>query len=195
LNNNISLVLASGSRYRRELLERLGIPFEAWAPDLDESSRPGEKPRDTAMRLARAKAEAAAARWPGALIIGSDQVADLAGQHIGKPGTLANARLQLRNLSGNAVSFHTAICLLNSAKARRHERLITTDVVFRALGDVEIDRYLAREPALDCAGSAKSEGLGIALLSRLGGDDPTALVGLPLIALAGMLRAEGLEIP
>ena len=195
MTNNISLVLASGSRYRRELLERLGIPFEAWSPDLDESSRPGEKPRDTAMRLARAKAEAAAARWPGALIIGSDQVADLAGQHIGKPGTLANARLQLRELSGNAVSFHTALCLLNSAKARRHERLVTTEVVFRALGDAEIDRYLAREPALDCAGSAKSEGLGIALLSRLGGDDPTALVGLPLIALAGMLRAEGLEIP
>ena len=189
------MILASGSRYRRALLERLGIPFEAWAPEIDESSRATETPRDTALRLARAKADAAAARWPGALIIGSDQVADLDGKHIGKPGTLDNARRQLRELSGNAVAFHTAVCLLNSVKARRQERLVTTDVVFRALTDLEIDRYLAREPALDCAGSAKSEGLGIALLSRLGGEDPTALVGLPLIALAAMLRAEGVEIP
>ena len=177
------------------LLERLGVPFEAWSPDVDESSRAGEKPRDTAGRLARAKAEAAAARWPGALIIGSDQVADLDGTHVGKPGTLANARRQLRQLSGNAVLFHTAVCVLNPARARRHERLVTTDVVFRTLTDRDIDQYLAREPALDCAGSAKSEGLGIALLARLGGEDPTALVGLPLIALCEMLRAEGVEIP
>jgi len=191
----ISIILASGSRYRRELLERLGVAFEVWSPDIDESSRPAEKPRDTATRLARAKAEAATARWPGALIIGSDQVADLGGTHVGKPGSLDNARRQLRQLSGNAVAFHTALCVLNGANGRSHERLVTTDVVFRALTDGEIDRYLAREPALDCAGSAKSEGLGIALLSRLGGEDPTALVGLPLIALAGMLRAEGVEVP
>lgn len=192
---NKSIVLASGSRYRRELLERFGLPFEAWSPDIDESSLPGEKPRDTAIRLARAKAQAAAVRWPGALIIGSDQVADLGGKPLGKPGTLENARHQLRELSGKAALFHTALCLLNAAETRRHERLVTTDVVFRTLTDAEIDRYLAREPALDCAGSAKSEGLGIALLARLGGEDPTALVGLPLIALAGMLRAEGVELP
>jgi septum formation protein len=195
LTANKSIVLASGSRYRRELLERFGLPFEAWSPDIDESSLPGEKPRDTAIRLARAKAQAAAVRWPGALIIGSDQVADLGGKPLGKPGTLENARHQLRELSGKAALFHTALCLLNAAETRRHERLVTTDVVFRTLTDAEIDRYLAREPALDCAGSAKSEGLGIALLARLGGEDPTALVGLPLIALAGMLRAEGVELP
>ena len=191
----IKIILASGSRYRRELLQRLGIAFDAWSADIDESSRPGEKPRDTALRLARVKAEAAAQRWPGALIIGSDQVADLDGAPVGKPGTLANARNQLRQLSGQAVLFHTAVCVLNDARARRHERLVTTDVRFRALSDRDIDRYLAREPALDCAGSAKSEGLGIALLARVGGEDPTALVGLPLIALCEMLRAEGVEIP
>jgi septum formation protein len=195
LNNDIKLVLASGSRYRRELLGRLGLAFEAWSPDIDESSRDAEKPRDTAVRLARAKADAAAARFPGAVIIGSDQVADLGGKAIGKPGTIERARAQLRELSGKPVLFHTALCVLDAARTRRHERLVTTDVVFRMLGDGEIDRYVAREPALDCAGSAKSEGLGIALLARLGGDDPTALVGLPLIALAEMLRAEGLEIP
>ena len=169
------------------------MPFEAWSPDVDESSPASEKPRDTAIRLARAKAAAGAERWPGALIIGSDQVADFDGTPIGKPGTLANARAQLRRLSGKAVSFHTALCVLHGA--RRHERLVTTHVVFRALTDAEIDRYLAREPALDCAGSAKSEALGIALLARLSGDDPTALVGLPLIALAEMLRVEGVEVP
>ena len=192
---NIPIILASGSRYRRELLQRLGIAFDAWSPDVDESSLAGENPRDTALRLARLKAEAAAQRWPGALIIGSDQVADLDGAPVGKPGTLANARKQLRQLSGHAVLFHTAVCVLNDARARRHERLVTTDVRFRALSDRDIDRYLAREPALDCAGSAKSEGLGIALLARVGGEDSTALVGLPLIALCEMLRAEGVEIP
>ncbi len=195
MTTNIKIVLASGSRYRRELLERLGLAFEAWSPAADESSRSGEKPRETAARLARVKAEAAAFRWPDALIIGSDQVADLEGTPINKPGTLDNARAQLRQLSGKAVAFHTALCVLAPAKARRHERVVTTHVVFRALGDAEIERYLAREPAFDCAGSAKSEGLGIALLARLGGDDPTALVGLPLIALCEMLRAEGVEIP
>jgi septum formation protein len=193
LTNNIKIVLASGSRYRRELLERLGVPFEAWSPDVDESSLASEKPRDTAIRLAHVKAQAGAARFPEALIIGSDQVADLEGTHIGKPGSLENARRQLRQLSGKAVSFHTALCVLHGA--RRHERSVTTHVVFRSLSDAEIDRYLAREPAIDCAGSAKSEALGIALLARLSGDDPTALVGLPLIALAEMLRTEGIEVP
>ena len=195
MNTLPNIILASGSRYRRELLERLGVAFEAWSPDVDESSLTGEKPRDTAVRLARSKAEAAATRWPQALIIGSDQVADLDGKAIGKPGSLDNARRQLRELSGKAVLFHTALCVLNAASTLRQERLVTTDVLFRELGEAEIDRYLAREPAFDCAGSAKSEGLGIALLARLGGEDPTALVGLPLIALSTMLRVEGVEIP
>jgi septum formation protein len=189
------IILASGSRYRRELLERLGLPFETWSPDVDESALPGESPRQTAQRLARAKASAGRSRWPQALIIGSDQVAELGGEAIGKPGTLDNAKAQLRRLSGHAVLFHTGLCVLNTANGNAQVRVITTDVGFRVLTDAEIDAYLAREPAIDCAGSAKSEGLGIALLDRLGGEDPTALVGLPLIALAQMLRAEGIAVP
>jgi septum formation protein len=192
---NRSLVLASSSPYRRELLSRLGLPFESWSPDLDEAALAGEAPAATAVRLARAKARAGEARWPQAWIIGSDQVADVDGEAVSKPGTLENARRQLRTLSGRTVRFHTAVCLANGASGRAHERLVTTEVAFRALSDAEIDRYLAREPAIDCAGSAKSEGLGISLLARLGGDDPTALVGLPLIALCALLRAEGFEVP
>lgn len=176
-------------------MERLGLPFQAWSPNVDEAALAGEMPLATAQRLARAKAQAGAALWPRSWIIGSDQVADVDGRAIGKPGTLANARRQLLELAGRTVLFHTALCLAHAGRPRRHERVITTEVVFRALGEAEIDRYLAREPALDCAGSAKSEGLGISLLARLGGDDPTALVGLPLIALSEMLRAEGFEVP
>jgi septum formation protein len=190
-----SIVLASGSQYRRDLLKRLGLEFKSWAPDIDESALPAEPPRQTAVRLARAKAEAGGKRFPSAWIIGSDQVADLDGQPLGKPGNLENARQQLRQLSGHSVLFHTALCFWNARHERRHERLVTTDVAFRRLTDLEIDRYLEREPAFDCAGSAKSEALGISLLSRLGGDDPTALVGLPLIALSSMLRAEGFDVP
>jgi septum formation protein len=190
-----SIVLASGSKYRKELLKRLGVPFKVWAPDVDESPQRGELPRQTAVRLARVKAEAAGRKFSTAWIIGSDQVADLDGRAIGKPGTLENAREQLRELSGHTVLFHTGLCVWNARLERRHERLVTTDVAFRRLTDAEIDRYLAREPALDVAGSAKSEGLGVSLLSRLGGDDPTALVGLPLIALSAMLRAEGFDVP
>ncbi len=190
---DIFLVLASGSRYRAELLGRLGIPFEAWSPDVDESARPGEACAGTARRLARAKAEAALARFPNAWVVGSDQVADLAGQAIGKPGRRDAARVQLRMMRGREVTFHTAVCLL--AGGRAHEDLVPTHVVFRDLGDDEIERYLDREPAFDCAGSAKSEGLGIALLERLTGDDPTALVGLPLVALSRMLRAAGARVP
>ena len=164
-------------------------------PHVDESALGNERPRDCAVRLARLKAEAGAKRWPQAWIIGSDQVADHRGNAVGKPGTLENARAQLAAMSGEVVHFHTAICLAHAALGRRHERLITTEVVFRKLGSEEIERYLARESALDCAGSAKSEGLGIALLDRLRGDDPTALVGLPLIALAAILREEGFELP
>ncbi|MEO5692112.1 MAG: Maf family nucleotide pyrophosphatase [Usitatibacter sp.] len=190
-----SILLASGSRYRQELLQRLGLAFESWSPEVDETPLPAEPPRETAIRLARAKADAGGRKSPNAWIIGSDQVADLDGRAIGKPGTLENARQQLRDVSGHSVLFHTALCLWNARLERRHERLVTTDVTFRRLTDAEIDRYLELEPALDCAGSAKSEGLGISLLSRLGGDDPTALVGLPLIALSAMLRAEGFDIP
>jgi len=189
------IVLASSSRYRRELLQRLGLPFESWSPEVDERPRPSEPPRETAIRLARAKSEAGARKFPSAWIIGSDQVADLDGRPIGKPGTFENARRQLRDVSGHSVLFHTALCLYNSRLERRHERLVSTEVAFRRLTDVEIERYLEREHALDVAGSAKSEGLGISLLSRLGGDDPTALVGLPLIALAALLRAEGFDVP
>ena len=189
------IILASGSRYRRELLSRLGLEFESWQPDIDEAALAGEAPRDTAVRLARSKANAAKPRWPQGLIIGSDQVAEVEGEAIGKPGTLDNARAQLRRLSGREVLFHTAVCLLDAASGRAQERVVTTDVAFRRLTHAEIDSYLAREPALDCAGSAKSEGLGIALLERLGGDDPTALVGLPLIALSQMLRASGVKVP
>ncbi len=189
------IVLASGSPYRRELLGRLGLAFESWSPDIDESAHPGETPAATATRLAREKARAAETRWPEAWVIGSDQVADVDGRAVSKPGSLENARRQLRELSGRTVIFHTALCVAHAARRRVHERMVTTEVAFRRLSDAEIERYLAREPALDCAGSAKSEGLGISLLSRLGGDDPTALVGLPLIALAEVLREDGFEVP
>jgi septum formation protein len=193
--SNISIVLASSSRYRAELLQRLGLPFEQWAPEVDERPLDAEPPRETAVRLARLKALAGARRHPSAWVIGSDQVADLDGRPIGKPGTRENARRQLREVSGHSVLFHTALCIANARLERRHERLVTTEVGFRRLTDAEIERYLEREHALDCAGSAKSEGLGISLLSRLGGEDPTALVGLPLIALCAMLRAEGFDLP
>jgi septum formation protein len=191
----ISIILASGSRYRRELLARLGIPFEAWSPDVDERALSGESPAQTAERLARSKARAAAQRYATSLIIGCDQVAEVGGVPLGKPGTLETARAQLSQLSGREALFHTGLCLLHAPSGREQARVVTTDVEFRRLDAQEIERYLVREPALDCAGSAKSEGLGIALLSRLGGGDPTALVGLPLIALAEMLRAEGLQVP
>lgn len=189
------LILASGSAYRRELLQRLGLPFRSWSPDVDEAVLAGERPRDTALRLARAKARAGSQRWPQSWIIGSDQVADVDGHAVSKPGSLDNARRQLRELSGRTVQFHTALAVAHGARGRMHERVVTTEVAFRRLDDAEIERYLAREPALDCAGSAKAEGLGIALLARLGGDDPTALIGLPLIALSEVLRAEGFELP
>ena len=188
------LILASGSPYRRDLLRRLRLPFETWSPDVDEQALPGEAPAQTAIRLARLKAHAGNARWPGAWVIGSDQVAEHRGVPIGKPGTVDNARSQLRAMRGAEVIFHTAVCLSGPGRPAA-ERLVTTEVQFRAFGDDELERYLAAEPALDCAGSAKSEGLGIALLAGLRGDDPTALVGLPLIALAGLLRDAGFPVP
>lgn len=189
------LVLASTSPYRRELLGRLHLPFEVCAPETDETPLPGEAPAATAERLAVAKAAAVAARFPDALIVGSDQVAYSGTQRHGKPGTRENARLQLRSLSGKVVVFHTGLCLLNSESGRRHVRGVATEVRFRELADAEIERYLDQEDALNCAGSARSEGLGISLLEWMKSDDPTALVGLPLIALAEMLRAEGLQLP
>jgi septum formation protein len=188
-----SIILASGSRYRAELLRRLGLPFETWSPSVDETALPGESCARTAARLARAKAQAARARFPGAWIIGSDQVAELDGMPIGKPGDRDNARRQLRAMSGRTVVFHTGVCLL--ANGHAHDAVVPTRVAFRTLEDEEIERYLDREPAFDCAGSAKSEALGISLLESLAGDDPTALVGLPLIALSAMLRAEGVPVP
>ncbi len=189
------LILGSSSAYRRELLGRLGIDFEVMSPDIDESAHPGEHPAALARRLAREKAQAIARMLPAdqrhALIIGSDQVAVLDDQIYGKPGNHAKAVEQLQALSGRAVVFETALCLYDAAADRTYEDLVSTDVEFRELSLDEIEAYLAREPAYDCAGSAKSEGLGIALLDRLSGNDPTALIGLPLIALCRLLRLAG----
>ena len=190
-----SLILASTSVYRRQLLARLQLPFAVVAPQVDETPLAGEAPAATAERLALAKAQAVAASHPEALIIGSDQVAYCGEQRFGKPGERAAAVAQLRAMSGKTVIFHTGVCLLNAASGRIHLRGVPTEVTFRALADDEIQRYLDKEYALDCAGSARSEGLGIALLASLRGDDPNALVGLPLIALCAMLRAEGILLP
>jgi len=189
------LVLASTSSFRRDLLARLQIPFETIAPEADESALPGEAPAATARRLAEAKARAVAQRYPDALIIGSDQVAAHGEQRFGKPGSRENAITQLRLMRGKEVVFHTGLCLLDSATGRTQVCCVDTHVGFRQLGDAEIDSYLDKEDALNCAGSAKSEGLGISLLAYLRGDDPNALVGLPLIALCEMLRAEGVALP
>jgi septum formation protein len=189
------LVLASTSPYRRELLERLQIPFETVAPQADESALPGEAPEATALRLAEAKARAVANFYPDALIIGSDQVAAQGTQRFGKPGTRANAIAQLRAMRGREVVFHTGLCLLDAASGAAQTRCIDIHVGFRDLSDAEIDAYLDKEDALNCAGSAKSEGLGISLLSYLRGDDPNALIGLPLIALCDMLRKAGVSLP
>lgn len=189
------LILASSSAYRRELLSRLQLPFEAIAPDIDETPRAGEAPQGTALRLAREKAAAVAGRFPGALVIGSDQVATLDGMQIGKPGDHARALEQLQLMRGRRVVFHTALCLWDSrvadpARAAQVEN-VQVFVDFRDLPDAELDAYLRIEQPYDCAGSAKNEGLGIALLERIESSDPTALTGLPLIALTGMLRHAG----
>ncbi|MFV5213761.1 Maf family nucleotide pyrophosphatase [Azonexus caeni] len=189
-----TLVLASTSPYRRELLARLGLPFAVANPQTDESPLPGESPEALALRLSEAKARAVADTYPDALIIGSDQVATVDGKIYGKPGDHQRAVAQLRELSGKTVNFFTGLCLYNSRSGRSQVQGVPTLVSFRQLGDLEIENYLRREPAYNCAGSAKSEGLGIALLSSLQGDDPNALVGLPLIALCDMLREEGVAI-
>lgn len=190
------LILASSSTYRRELLSRLRLPFEAIAPDIDETPLAGEAPEETALRLAQAKARTIAARHPDALVIGSDQVATLDGEQIGKPGDHARALAQLRMMRGREVVFHTALCLWDGrvtdpALAVQREN-VQVFVRFRDLPDAELDAYLRIEQPYDCAGSAKNEGLGIALLERIQSNDPTALTGLPLIALTGMLRRAGM---
>lgn len=190
-----TLILASTSPYRRELLHRLGLPFEVASPQTDESRWPGESPEAMALRLSEAKARAVAVAHPDALIIGSDQVATVDGLIYGKPGSHERAVDQLRVLSGKTVNFYTGLCLYNARTGVVEVCGVPTLVTFRNLTDEEIERYLRREPAYDCAGSARSEGLGIALLSRIAGDDPNALVGLPLIALCALLRRQGVAVP
>ena len=191
----MKLVLASTSAYRKMLLERLHLPFDTDRPETDETFLFGEAPAATAERLAAEKARAVAGRWPDALVIGSDQVAHLGDEVFGKPGTEARAIAQLQRMRGQTVVFHTALAVLNTRTGHLQVEGIPTQVRFRNLSDDEIRRYVAKEQPLDCAGSAKSEGLGITLLDAMPGEDPTALIGLPLIALSRMLRAEGLELP
>ena len=190
-----TLVLGSTSRYRRELLQRLGLPFTVAAPDVDEAPLPGETPRALALRLALAKAHAVAAQHPDAAVIGSDQVADLHGQPLGKPGTHERASAQLQRMSGETVIFQTAVAVVCAATGFEQVDLAPVEVRFRTLTGDEIERYLHAEQPYDCAGSAKSEGLGISLLDAILSDDPTALVGLPLIRTCRMLRAAGLTLP
>jgi septum formation protein len=194
-NSTLTLVLASTSRYRRELLERLKIPFQSSPPEADETPFFLESPASTAERLAMAKARSVQTKVPRSLIIGSDQVAYCEGVRLDKPGNEVSALDQLRHASGKPVSFITAIALLNTDSGRMQKKLVPTEVKFRTLSDREIARYVQAEPAYDCAGSAKAEGLGISLLESIQSPDPTALIGLPLIALSEMLRNENLAVP
>ncbi|WP_427915282.1 Maf family protein [Ramlibacter sp. MMS24-I3-19] len=190
-----TLILGSTSRYRRELLGRLGLPFEVVAPEVDETPRPGEAPADLARRLALSKAHAVAQRRPDCIVIGSDQVADLDGEPLGKPGDHERATAQLRRMRGHHVVFQTAIAVVCAETGFAQQDLAPVTVSFRELADDEIEAYLRAEQPYDCAGSAKSEGLGIALLDAIHSDDPTALVGLPLIRTCRLLRAAGLRVP
>jgi len=189
------LILASSSKYRKELLSRLHLPFDILVPSIDETPIPGETPEQTAIRLAKEKAIVAAKQAPGALVIGSDQVATLDGQQIGKPKTHENALKQLRQMRGRRVIFHTALCLCDGRAISSGNNIqienIQTFVTFRDLPDEELDAYLHIEQPYDCAGSAKNEGLGIAILEKIESTDPTALTGLPLITLCSMLRRAG----
>jgi septum formation protein len=186
-----ALILASSSRHRRALLERLGLPFDVVAPDVDESALAGERPAETAVRLSEAKARAVAPLHPGALIIGSDQVADFHGEPIGKPRDRAHALEQLRAMRGRTVVFHTAVALLNARSGVCRSALVDVASTFRSPDDAALEAYLDREQPFDCAGSVRSEGLGIALFTRIASDDPSALIGLPLIRLVDLLEAEG----
>jgi septum formation protein len=187
------LILGSTSRYRRELLTRLRLPFEVEAPGVDETPRPGEAPAALAQRLALEKARAVAARHPRDVVIGSDQVADLAGEPLGKPGDHARAVAQLQRMSGQRVVFQTALAVVRRDTGFEAVDLAAVSVTFRTLSDTEIETYLRLDEPYDCAGSARSESLGVALLSAIDSDDPTALVGLPLIRTCALLRAAGLD--
>ncbi|MFZ4536812.1 Maf family protein [Propionivibrio sp.] len=187
------IVLASTSPFRRELLARLGMPFETADPATDETALHGEMPEATALRLSEAKARAVASQYPEALIIGSDQIACLDGQVFGKPGNHENAVKQLRMMRGRTVNFYTGLCLLNASTGKAHLRGVPTLVTFRNLTDDQIENYLRKEQPYNCAGSAKSEGLGIAVIARMEGEDPNALIGLPLIALCDLLKIENIS--
>ncbi|MEI8034341.1 MAG: Maf family nucleotide pyrophosphatase [Betaproteobacteria bacterium] len=188
------LILASSSIYRRELLSRLGLTFSSVSPHIDESALPGEIPQATALRLALAKAQAVAQTHNTGLVIGSDQVADLEGLALGKPLTHENARLQLKAMSGKTVYFHTALCLFNIQTGRYQLETVSPKVQFRTLSSENIENYLFKEKPYDCAGSAKIESLGIALVHGVDCADPTALIGLPLICLISMLKKEGMPV-
>lgn len=192
--NSQPLVLASTSIYRSQLLSTLQIPFQTAAPDVDETPLPGESAEQTSWRLAQIKAQVVAKRFPDALIIGSDQVALLDGQQIGKPLNHDNAVRQLSSMRGKTVVFYTALSLLNAATGDMQTDVAITKVSYRNLSDDEIERYLKKEQPYHCAGSAKTEGLGIALIGRIEGNDPNALIGLPLILLVGMLEKQGVRV-
>jgi len=188
------LILGSSSIYRRDLLQRLGLPFTSVSPDIDETPLDGEATIATALRLAAAKARTLASQYPHALIIASDQVADLDGALLGKPGNHDNAVRQLQAMRGKRVVFHTALCLLDAASGRQQLESVPTTVYFREITDAEIEHYLRQEQPYDCTGSAKIESLGVALVRKIESDDPTALIGLPLIALVSMLRREHVNV-
>ena len=189
-----TVILASTSRYRRELMNRLRLPFEVHSPEVDETPLPGESPPVLAQRLALAKAQAVARRFPEAVVIGSDQVADLNGEPLGKPGTHDRAVEQLRRMRGQTLIFQTAVAVVCQATGFEQQDIAPVRVVFRELDDTAIEAYLRAEQPYDCAGSAKSEGLGIAILEAIDSDDPTALVGLPLIRTCRMLRSAGVSL-
>jgi septum formation protein len=190
----INLILASSSIYRRELLERLHLPFMVVSPDVDETALDGEAPQETALRLAQSKARKVGSAHRDALVIGCDQVATLDGLQLGKPLTHDNAVRQLQTMRGRTVTFHSALCLYNAATGGMQAEDVIYEVCFRDLDDRQIENYLLKEQPYHCAGSAKSEGLGIALIEWMRGDDPNALIGLPLIRLIGMLQAEGVQV-
>lgn len=194
MSTPIPLILASSSAYRRALLERLGYPFSVDVPAIDETPLAGESPADTAMRLAQQKASVVAGRHPGAVVIGSDQVALCEGQQLGKPGNHARALAQLQLMRGKQVDFHTAVCVVGSDGTTIDAADVVTQVTFRDLPDAALDAYLSIEKPYDVAGSAKCEGLGIALLASVCSDDPTALIGLPLITLSRLLQQAGIDL-
>jgi septum formation protein len=189
-----TLILASSSKFRRELLHKLQIPFSSISPKVDETALPNEKPHETAIRLAQDKARKIGKKHPHALVIGCDQVATLDGEQLGKPGNHHNASLQLQKMRGREVTFHSALCLFNAETGHMQAEVVPYLVRFRQLTDTQIENYLNKEQPYQCAGSAKSEGLGIALIERMIGEDPNALVGLPLIKLITMLQNEGVRV-